>query len=251
MGNEYNYVKCPKCSHDRNASTLKKCEICGQELGKGGPPIPLLIGIGIFLLATLGASYFLFRTGLGSSTASNANSAGTAPSFASNANSAVDPSPSFAARNVDYSQLREYLRQKNWRSADRETYERLLEAAGPKAQAKGFTPQDEIDTLSCNDLKTVDKLWSEASLGKQGFTAQENIFRALGDWKKTYAQVGWSTISGTPLIDWNYNPQTKRMEYKPGKEPNFKNPPTASLPTVERNYNFDVSFDGALKRCGF
>jgi len=81
MVNEYNYVTCPKCSHDRNSSTLKKCEICGQKLVKQ-PPIPLLIGIGIFFLATLGASYFLFRARLGSSTASNATSAVSALSSA-------------------------------------------------------------------------------------------------------------------------------------------------------------------------
>ncbi len=81
MVNEYNYVKCPKCSHDRNASTLKKCEICGHRLRKE-PPVRILIGIGIFLLTTLGASYFLFRDRLGSSTASNANTAVPAPSSA-------------------------------------------------------------------------------------------------------------------------------------------------------------------------
>jgi hypothetical protein len=36
-------------------------------------------------------------------------------------------------RSVDYRKLRDNLLQKNWRAADRETYERLLEAAGPKA----------------------------------------------------------------------------------------------------------------------
>lgn len=32
MLNEHNYITCSKCGHDRNSSTLKKCEICGQKL---------------------------------------------------------------------------------------------------------------------------------------------------------------------------------------------------------------------------
>ncbi len=74
MVNEYNYVTCPKCGHDRNASTLKKCEICGQKLKKGFSVSPL-IWIGLILLAMLGAGYFLLRGWLGNSTVNNPNPA--------------------------------------------------------------------------------------------------------------------------------------------------------------------------------
>jgi hypothetical protein len=154
-------------------------------------------------------------------------------------------------RKVDYSRLRDALQQQDWRTADRETYERLLDAAGPGAQAQGFTPQNEMNTFSCQDLSTVDQLWSTASNGKFGFTAQQNILRVLGDYRKMYDQVGWQTLSGEWLIEWTYNPQTKRLDYKPGKEPNFVDAPPGHLPTTERGYNFDVSLDAALKRCNF
>ena len=75
-------------------------------------------------------------------------------------------------RSVDYRKLRDNLLQKNWRAADRETYQRLLDAAGPKAQAVGMIPQAEMDLLPCKDLQTVDRLWSSASNGLFGFTAQ-------------------------------------------------------------------------------
>ncbi|MCY7276259.1 MAG: GUN4 domain-containing protein [Phormidesmis sp. CAN_BIN44] len=88
-------------------------------------------------------------------------------------------------RNVSYSKLRDDLQQ-NWKAADRETYERLLEAAGSKAQAQGFTPQDEMDTFSCKDLRTIDRLWNNASNGKFGFAAQQGTLRALGDYRKMY-----------------------------------------------------------------
>ena len=154
-------------------------------------------------------------------------------------------------RNVDYSKLKDDLQRKDWRAADQETYERLLDAAGSEAQAQGFTPQDEMDTLSCKDLTTVDRLWSSASNGKFGFTAQQTILRALGDYRKMYDEVGWQKLSGEWLIEWSYNAQTHRLEYKSGKEPDFTNPLPGQLPTVERGYNFDVSLDAALKRCKF
>ncbi|WP_442935838.1 GUN4 domain-containing protein [Nostoc sp.] len=37
--------------------------------------------------------------------------------------------------------------------------------------------KDEMNALSCVDLKTIDKLWSRASDGKLGFSAQEKILR--------------------------------------------------------------------------
>lgn len=152
---------------------------------------------------------------------------------------------------VDYRKLRGYLQQQSWEAADQETYERLLDVAGPKAQAQGFIPQDEMDRLSCKDLRTVDQLWSNASNSRFGFTAQQSILRALGDYRKMYAQVGWQTTSGDWLVEWTYNPQTKRMDGKPKQESNLTTPLSGYFPTVERGYNFDVSLDAALNRCKF
>ena len=69
MTNDFGYITCPKCEHDRNASTLKKCEICGHPLGKGGSkpvavvPIALISALG---LAILGSGYFLLKDQVGS-----------------------------------------------------------------------------------------------------------------------------------------------------------------------------------------
>lgn len=92
MLNEFNYVTCKKCGHDRNASTLKKCEICGQKMTKGSLPSPL-IGIGILLLAMLGVSYFLFKDKLGSPAANNPISASVvAPTpFAAPSSQSTEP----------------------------------------------------------------------------------------------------------------------------------------------------------------
>ncbi len=57
MTTNFNYIKCPKCEHDRNPSTAAKCEICGTPLRKTGLPV---VAIGAGVLALLGAGvYFL------------------------------------------------------------------------------------------------------------------------------------------------------------------------------------------------
>jgi hypothetical protein len=155
------------------------------------------------------------------------------------------------ARNVDYTQLRNYLQRKNWQAADRETYLKLLDVAGPQAKEEGEIPKDEMEALSCVDLKTIDKLWTIASDNKLGFSVQRKILQEdNNDYRKMYDQVGWQTATGEWLIKWDYNQQTKRYEYKPGSEPNFKTFPPGHLPTVERGYNFNVSLDNRLAQCG-
>lgn len=186
-------------------------------------------------------------------TQSKSGSTNTATGIPGNPTSSSSPLAQASIPNngkLDYAKLRADLQQKAWKAADRDTYELMLQVAGPKAQAKGIIPKDEMETLSCTDLKTIDSLWSAASEGQLGFTAQQEILRAQGDYRKMYAQVGWQAPTGEWLIEWSYNPKTKRMDYQPGQEPNFKNPPPGHLPTVERGYNFDVSVNAALQRCG-
>lgn len=60
MTSNFNYIKCPKCEHDRNPSTAVKCEICGTPLRKKGSPVAL-IGAGLVTIALLGAGFFLLK----------------------------------------------------------------------------------------------------------------------------------------------------------------------------------------------
>jgi len=60
MTTNFNYVKCPKCGHDRNPSTATKCEICGTSLRKTGSPVAL-IGAGLATIALLGAGAYLLK----------------------------------------------------------------------------------------------------------------------------------------------------------------------------------------------
>jgi len=59
MTANFNYIKCPKCEHDRNPSTAAKCEICGTPFTQTGLPVAA-IGAGVITLGLLGAGvYFL------------------------------------------------------------------------------------------------------------------------------------------------------------------------------------------------
>jgi phosphate transport system substrate-binding protein len=60
MTNDFSFVKCPKCEHDRNPVTAQKCEICGTPLKKSGLPIAP-IAIGVALAGILGAIGFVLK----------------------------------------------------------------------------------------------------------------------------------------------------------------------------------------------
>ena len=65
MLNEYNHITCSKCGHDRNSSTLKKCEICGQKLVqnnaqiKSKPANRAVLPLALAITASLGIGGFL------------------------------------------------------------------------------------------------------------------------------------------------------------------------------------------------
>lgn len=77
MTTNFNYVKCPKCGHDRNPSTATKCEICGTSLRKTGLPVAL-IGAGLATIALLGAGAYLLKDKLPGSAPQVADSPDTA-----------------------------------------------------------------------------------------------------------------------------------------------------------------------------
>jgi phosphate transport system substrate-binding protein len=87
MTNDFSFVKCPKCEHDRNPVTAQKCEICGTPLKKSGLPIAP-IAIGVALVGILGAIGFVLKD---MSTGSNP-SASINPTSSPTTNVAVSPS---------------------------------------------------------------------------------------------------------------------------------------------------------------
>ena len=77
MTSNFNYVKCPKCEHDRNPSTAMKCEICGTPLRKKSAPVAL-VGAGLITLTLLGVGAYVLKDKLAGAAPQTVASPGTA-----------------------------------------------------------------------------------------------------------------------------------------------------------------------------
>jgi serine/threonine-protein kinase len=137
---------------------------------------------------------------------------------------------------ASYNQLSIYLKEKNWKAADYETYLLLLKAAGSQSWQDGTFHPDEFNRINCADLVLIDQLWTQASNGKQGLTSQRKIYEDSGrDIRKAYESIGWISATGESAIDTTYDRQTFRWEYIEGRQPNFKSPPIGHLPFLLRD----------------
>ncbi len=107
--------------------------------------------------------------------------------------------PLKSERGVDYTKLQNFLSRGQWKEADEETNNVMLQAAGR-------TQQGYLDLAACRnfpslDLRTIDQLWLKYSDNKFGFTVQKEIWLAKGgkldgsyDWDtyfKLAEVVGW------------------------------------------------------------
>ncbi|NEP78131.1 MAG: hypothetical protein F6K39_08035 [Okeania sp. SIO3B3] len=100
-------------------------------------------------------------------------------------------------KNVDYTKLRDFLANGEWKEADMETGRCMLKVAGQEEQ--GYLEEEDIENFPCTDLRTIDQLWVKYSNGKFGFSVQKKIYHSLGGtkeydgqiWEKFGEQVGW------------------------------------------------------------
>jgi ligand-binding sensor domain-containing protein len=77
-----------------------------------------------------------------------------------------------------YQQLEEYLKAKEWRKADKETYRLMITAVG-KDDGQGFS-EDDFRNFPCDELLTIDRLWVKHSDGLYGFSVQKQIYEECG-----------------------------------------------------------------------
>jgi serine/threonine protein kinase len=218
-------------------------------------PNRLLLPFAIAFLA-LTSGIYLFSIGF--STGWNPFKSDILPSDSPNPSAAiptVSPSPQTSAtlvpdRKASYEQLSIYLKAKNWKAADNETYLLLLQAAGSQSVNDGTFHPDEFNRITCADLVLIDQLWTQASSGKQGLTAQKKIYEdSAKDIRKVYENIGWFTPSGELAIDTAYDRQTSRWEYIEGRQPNFKSPIVGHLPFLLREPNKNLERMVTLYRC--
>lgn len=102
-----------------------------------------------------------------------------------------------SAREIDYTNLRDFLAQEKWQEADRETANFLLKVADRTKEK--YLKIEDIDNLPCEDLATINQLWLHYSQGKFGISVQKKIYESLGGtknydpqkWNAFGLKVGW------------------------------------------------------------
>jgi len=121
------------------------------------------------------------------------------------ANRRIDPNLAKAiaalestVENSLYQQLETFLKNGQWKEADRETDRLTLQIVGKEAEQ--WLTLEDIQNFPCEDLQMIDKLWVDYSNGKFGFSVQKKVWMACGgisgeyDWdvyEKFADQVGW------------------------------------------------------------
>ena len=103
----------------------------------------------------------------------------------------------FLAR-PNYTQLETYLQNKEWKKADEETDKLILKIANEPSELD----TESIQKFPCKALQKIDRLWSENSNGRFGFTPQKQTYLATGNefnnpaesiYEKFGDRVGWRT----------------------------------------------------------
>lgn len=80
---------------------------------------------------------------------------------------------------INYSRLKNLLASADWQSADIETraiFWRLVKLQGQGADLL-YGSKSLFNSLPCEDLRNIDTLWSQASKGRFGYTAQKRIWQ--------------------------------------------------------------------------
>ncbi len=102
----------------------------------------------------------------------------------------IDRSWIDALQPLRYAKLEQFLKNGEWREADKETYKLMIQTCG-KDFGNGFSRKD-LEEFPCWDLQRIDRLWVEASNGHFGFSVQKKIWEECGnDYKKFMEKVGW------------------------------------------------------------
>ena len=135
------------------------------------------------------------------------------------------------ATGIDYTSLRNLLKNKKWEEADRQTYQlidRIIKAAKNKNKHM-FIELKTIAEFSCTDVQTIDFLWKKYSGSKFGFSPQQKVWHNVnqnGDfstqtWRRFATEVGWkegdiASSSGYLLYEQlDFNPETAPLGHLP------------------------------------
>jgi hypothetical protein len=96
---------------------------------------------------------------------------------------------------IDYRSLQYILASQKLKKADEKTRKLVLEAAN---RSNNWLRNEEIQSLACEDLFIIDRLWTIYSQGRFGFSVQKRIWESFGSEKPDRSRgeefsdrVGW------------------------------------------------------------
>ena len=142
---------------------------------------------------------------------------------------------------IDYTKLRNLLRENKWSEADVHTYQLIKQVVkSAKLQNKHvFIELKTIAEFSCPDIRTVDYLWKKYSKNKFGFSPQQKIWQNVnqkGDfstqtWRRFATEVGWKkgeVASGSGYLLY------EQLDFEPTNAPEGHLPWWFALPDEEQ-----------------
>ncbi len=95
-------------------------------------------------------------------------------------------------RGADYAPLQLLLARQDFQAADQLTLQQMCEVAGPLSAKRGWLYFTDVEQFPATDLRTLNRLWLEATGGRFGFSVQREIWLSLGrDWERFWPQIGW------------------------------------------------------------
>ncbi|MEB3248178.1 MAG: serine/threonine-protein kinase [Merismopediaceae bacterium] len=102
-----------------------------------------------------------------------------------------------SAAEINYIPLQQYLTQAQFREADQETGRILLRLA--EREKAGWLDKPHVELLPCEDLTTINQLWTAGTNYHFGFSTQKKLYLSLGGtlehnadiWKTFCDRVGW------------------------------------------------------------
>lgn len=106
---------------------------------------------------------------------------------------------------LDYHDLWNALRRRQWEIGDRLTHQLLCRAA--RGTSGGHLGPRDIEALPCTDLQTLDYLWRRYSGDRFGFSVQQQLYQQAGrDYPLFCATVGWKlSASRSPSLEFTYH----------------------------------------------
>jgi hypothetical protein len=91
-----------------------------------------------------------------------------------------------------FKRLQELLAAGDWRQADRETIQVILSVT-EAPNLESISPND-VRQFPCNELYVIDRLWTNYSQGRFGFSVQAQLYQSVGGSLETTIAQDYSVI---------------------------------------------------------